>query len=91
MGKEEIGENLRSKLLDYMTQWVVEREKELDRNFPVVHLRFPVAAYTPTQLQVAVQGLTGVVAKEISVIDTGLFEIHCHTNEDSKKNPKSEW
>ena len=85
LGKEEIGENLRSKLLDYMTQWIVEREKDLDRNFPVLHLRFPITTYTPAQVQVAIQGLSGVIIKKISALDTGFYEIHCHTNEDAKK------
>ena len=67
--RDELGESLRSKLLDYMSAWVIEREKESDRCTPILHLRFPVHAYSITQVSEAVQSLSGAHLKKITALE----------------------
>ena len=71
--------------MDYMTQWVVEREKELDRVSPFLQLRFPLTGYTIDQVKGAVHTLAGVEPQEMKLLDEGFFEIICRNVEDSKK------
>ena len=85
LSRDEQGERLRSKLIDYMSAWVIEREKESDRCTPILHLRFPVHAYSITQVREAVQSLSGAHLKEISALEVGFFEIHCHNMGDAKE------
>ena len=77
LSREEIGEVLRGKLLDYMTQWVVEKEKELDRTAPIIQITFPTHACTPEQVQMAIKSFTTLVIPEIKKVEPGIFEVKC--------------
>ena len=51
----------------------------------MLHLRFPIPAYTADQVRGAIRALTNVQVKEISSLEVGFFEVHCFDIEGAKK------
>ena len=86
LSRDELGESLRSKLLEYMSAWIIEREKEADRCTPTLHLRFPIHTYSLAQVKEAVQALSGAEIKEISALEIGFLKSIAITSVTRKKS-----
>ena len=76
MGKEDICESLRGKLLSFMATWVVDREIELNRTSPIVTLQMDSTMAVPGVLSNNFQRLLGVAPRSINVLGGGKFEVH---------------
>ena len=77
LSRDEIGEVLRGKLLDYMIQWVVEKEKELDRTSPIVQINFPVRNFSAEQVRAAIKAFTNLDVPETKLAEAGIYEVSC--------------